>query len=84
MEPLIFGPNITGKLSATTAGGDGGIFSTGNGAFSVENVSGAPAKASTNTRAMVANFEAHASNSIYTDSGAVIPLGLQLNYIIKT
>ena len=68
-------PNITGQFGIVLYGYASGAFTTGT------KGTGITSNPSTDYRI---DFNAHNSNSIYTDSGKVYPLSLALNFIIKT
>ena len=73
-------PNITAKIE--------GVFTTSNpptvsGAFSWSDNFVSVITAGGNYNRGSLNFNAHNSNTVYTDSGKVYPLSLALNFIIK-
>lgn len=82
----LFCPNVTGSFAVKRDNmGETILWATG-GAFSQDAPTG-----STNTLAysstgnwVINHFNAHNSNAIYTSGGLVRPLGLALNYIIRT
>ena len=71
-------PNITGsliQLDSTVHGSTGG--------FSWEQNTEKWLRGTTSVNRSDVSFDAHNSNSVYTDSGKVYPLSLALNFIIK-
>ena len=75
---MTFGPNVIGKFTGWTVPS----WYT-EGAFSDIQV-GSSAQGAAGNGYKYYQFDASRSNSIYTDSGVVRPLGLALNYIIRT
>lgn len=73
-------PNINGSVVS------GNIFNYAMwvGAFTCGELSTGNIRSGQNNGVYQATFDAHNSNSIYTDSGKVYPLSLALNFIIKS
>lgn len=80
-------PNITGGICPTTYNGNWLTSENSTGALqalaqSVNNFSAANSEAVIKDRGIA--FNAHNSNSIYTDNGKIYPASIALNFIIKT
>ena len=76
-------PNITGTYNRIR---HDLFIGTSNGAFSLTSVSGNASNVGQGSQQNTVDnfsFNANSSNSVYTDNGAVHPLSLALNYIIK-
>ena len=81
-QPVTFGPNVIGSITNSPCAHGYNLIS--NGAFSQEELGAALLQSGSQVFRYQVNFNAHNSNAIYTSGGSVHPLGLALNYIIRT
>ena len=77
----LFCPNVTGFFEPDRGGPWGA--SSASGAFSMVYSNHNLGQYSSETGQTKFDFNAHNSNSAYTDNGHIYPLSLCLNYIVK-
>lgn len=79
----MLGPNITGSIKEMLSNNESGMPTT-DGVFTFTQFNLGPTGTPIGNRAGKVAFDASLHDSIYTNSGSVRPLGLSLNYIIKS
>lgn len=79
----MLGPNIIGSIKDMLSNNEG-VMPITDGVFTFTQFTLGPKGSSIGNRAGKVAFDASLHDSIYTNSGSVRPLGLSLNYVIKS